>query len=171
MRLTSIRAKRQANERVFEQLENHELDAIVQARMLGEGFDHPYLAVAMVGSIFANLSPFVQFVGRIMRSIEQNAAGASRSIRAWLCFTSARMSRGGGTTSDSSAKPIKATSPSCCPRSKKWNSPVTPLSASRAGAGSQPVEILEERGVRAADMEPIGDPQAAALLGSSPTWA
>jgi superfamily II DNA or RNA helicase len=65
----------QANERVFQQLDNHELDAIVQARMLGEGFDHPYLAVAMVGSIFANLSPFVQFVGRIMRAVEQNAPG------------------------------------------------------------------------------------------------
>ena len=65
----------QANERVFQQLENHELDAIVQARMLGEGFDHPHLAVAMVGSIFASLSPFVQFVGRIMRLIQQDAPG------------------------------------------------------------------------------------------------
>ena len=70
----------QANERVFQQLENHELDAIVQARMLGEGFDHPHLAVAMVGSIFANLSPFVQFVGRIMRAIVQNAPGHRRDI-------------------------------------------------------------------------------------------
>ena len=32
------------------------------------------------------------------------------------------------------------------------------------GGGIEPVEILEERDVRAADMEPIGDPQAAALL-------
>src|SRR5207247_949256 len=32
------------------------------------------------------------------------------------------------------------------------------------GGGLQAVEILEERGVRAADMQPIGDPQAAALL-------
>ena len=62
----------QANESVFARLENHELDVIVQARMLGEGFDHKYLAVAMVGSIFANLSPFVQFVGRVMRSIAQD---------------------------------------------------------------------------------------------------
>ena len=42
---------------------------------LGEGFDHPFLAVAAVFSIFANLSPFVQFVGRIMRVIEQGAPG------------------------------------------------------------------------------------------------
>lgn len=61
-----------ANDRVFQRLENHELDVIVQVRKLGEGFDHPYLSVAAVFSIFANLSPFVQFVGRIMRVIAQN---------------------------------------------------------------------------------------------------
>ena len=64
-----------ANERVMQRLENHELDVIVQVRKLGEGFDHPYLAVAAVFSVFANLSPFVQFVGRIMRVIEQDAPG------------------------------------------------------------------------------------------------
>lgn len=63
------------NERVMQRLDNHELDVIVQVRKLGEGFDHPFLAVAAVFSIFANLSPFVQFVGRIMRVIEQNAPG------------------------------------------------------------------------------------------------
>ena len=64
-----------ANERVLQRLENHELDVIVQVRKLGEGFDHPLLAVAAVFSVFANLSPFIQFVGRIMRVIEQNAPG------------------------------------------------------------------------------------------------
>lgn len=64
-----------ANDRVMQRLDNHELDVIVQVRKLGEGFDHPYLAVAAVFSVFANLSPFVQFVGRIMRVIEQNAPG------------------------------------------------------------------------------------------------
>jgi hypothetical protein len=44
--------------------------------MLGEGFDHPYLSVAAVCSVFANLAPFVQFVGRVMRVIEPNAPGA-----------------------------------------------------------------------------------------------
>ena len=64
-----------ANQRVMQRLENHQLDVIVQVRKLGEGFDHPFLAVAAVFSIFSNLSPFVQFVGRIMRVIEQNAPG------------------------------------------------------------------------------------------------
>ncbi|RAN37414.1 DEAD/DEAH box helicase [Hyphomonas pacifica] len=62
-----------ANDRVLANLDNHELDVIVQVRKLGEGFDHPYLSVAAVFSIFSNLSPFVQFVGRIMRVIKQGA--------------------------------------------------------------------------------------------------
>jgi ribA/ribD-fused uncharacterized protein len=62
-----------ANERVMRRLENHELDVIVQVRKLGEGFNHPYLSVAAVFSIYSNLSPFVQFVGRIMRVIVQEA--------------------------------------------------------------------------------------------------
>jgi len=64
-----------ANQRVMQRLFDHELDVIVQVRKLGEGFDHRYLSVAAVFSIFSNLSPFVQFVGRIMRVIEQNAPG------------------------------------------------------------------------------------------------
>jgi superfamily II DNA or RNA helicase len=58
-----------ANERVHRALDNHDLDVIVQVRKLGEGFDHPYLSVAAVFSIFSNLGPFMQFVGRIMRVI------------------------------------------------------------------------------------------------------
>ncbi len=56
-------------------LKADELDVIVQVRKLGEGFDHPYLAVAAVFSVFSNLSPFVQFVGRIMRVIKHDAPG------------------------------------------------------------------------------------------------
>jgi superfamily II DNA or RNA helicase/DNA-binding transcriptional MerR regulator len=62
-----------ANDAVLRRLDAHELDVVVQVRKLGEGFDHPYLSVAAVFSIFANLSPFVQFVGRIMRVIKQNS--------------------------------------------------------------------------------------------------
>jgi len=62
----------QTNKNILNKLERHELDVIVQVRMLGEGFDHPYLSVAAVCSIFSNLSPFAQFVGRIMRVIDQN---------------------------------------------------------------------------------------------------
>ena len=64
-----IEGRSKANERVHRKLDNHELDVIVQVRKLGEGFDHPYLSVAAVFSIFSNLGPFMQFVGRIMRVI------------------------------------------------------------------------------------------------------
>ncbi|EMO68648.1 type III restriction enzyme, res subunit [Leptospira kirschneri str. 200803703] len=61
------------NRIVHDQLENHELDVIVQVKKLGEGFDHPYLSVAVVFSIFLSLAPFIQFIGRIMRAIVQNS--------------------------------------------------------------------------------------------------
>ena len=61
-----------ANDKVLKKLDNHELDVIVQVRKLGEGFDHPFLSVAAVCAIFASLAPFAQFVGRIMRVIDQN---------------------------------------------------------------------------------------------------
>jgi superfamily II DNA/RNA helicase len=94
----------QSNKQVLDKLERHELDVIVQVRMLGEGFDHPYLPVAAVFSIFASLSPFVQFVGRIMRImrvmrvIETNAPGdpvnagsvvfhaGANTVKAWEDF-------------------------------------------------------------------------------------
>lgn len=62
----------QENARILRQLETNELDVIVQVRKLAEGFDHKYLSVAAVCSVYSNLSPFVQFVGRIMRAIVQN---------------------------------------------------------------------------------------------------
>jgi len=69
----------EANRRVMQRLENDQLDVIVQVRKLGEGFDHQKLAVAAVFSLFGNLSPFVQFVGRIMRVIDQNAPDSPRN--------------------------------------------------------------------------------------------
>ncbi|MFZ1125736.1 MAG: DEAD/DEAH box helicase family protein [Candidatus Baltobacteraceae bacterium] len=55
------------NERVLALLERHEIDVVVQVRMLGEGFDHPYLSVAAVCNVYGSLAPFLQFVGRVMR--------------------------------------------------------------------------------------------------------
>lgn len=64
-----------ANRAVMKKLANHEIDVIVQVRKLGEGFDHKFLAVAAVFTVFGNLSPFIQFVGRAMRVIKQKAPG------------------------------------------------------------------------------------------------
>ncbi len=44
----------QLNKRILQQLDRHELDVIVQVRKLAEGFDHRYLSVAAVCSVFSN---------------------------------------------------------------------------------------------------------------------
>lgn len=55
--------------------DTQELDVIVQVQMLGEGFDHPSLSVAAIFRPYRSLSPYIQFVGRIMRVNVQDAAG------------------------------------------------------------------------------------------------
>lgn len=59
------------SEEVLEKLQNHQLDVIVQVRKLGEGFNHKHLSVAAVFGVFTALSPFIQFVGRIMRVVDE----------------------------------------------------------------------------------------------------
>lgn len=56
-------------EDALNELRTGKLDCIVQVRMLGEGFDHPNLSVAAIFQPFRTLSPYVQFVGRIMRVV------------------------------------------------------------------------------------------------------
>lgn len=153
-----------ANDRVFQQLENHELDAIVQARMLGEGFDHKYLAVAMVGSIFANLSPFVQFIGRIMRVVTQNQPGHLTNQGVVVFHVGANVARRWNDFRQFS-EADQGYFADLLPEAEDINFTGATVEREPGGAGGiAPVEILEERGVRAADMEPIGDPDAAALL-------
>lgn len=60
---------------VYEDLEEGRIDCVVQVQMLGEGFDHPPLGVAAIFRPFRSLSPYVQFVGRIMRVMFQDDPG------------------------------------------------------------------------------------------------
>ena len=60
---------------VILRLTSGELDCIVQVQMLGEGFDHPKLSVAAIIRPYRQLAPYIQFVGRILRSIVQNHPG------------------------------------------------------------------------------------------------
>lgn len=62
----------QKKSRIVQELEDGSIDCIVQVQMLGEGFDHPPLAVAAIFRPFRSLSPYVQFVGRIMRVMFQD---------------------------------------------------------------------------------------------------
>jgi len=61
-------------DKVKQNLKSGALDCIVQVLMLGEGFNHPKLSVAAIFRPFRSLSPYVQFVGRVMRVIVQNDA-------------------------------------------------------------------------------------------------
>ena len=54
-------------EHVENQLRSGLLDVVVQVSMLGEGYDLPTLAVAAVFRPYRSLSPYIQFVGRILR--------------------------------------------------------------------------------------------------------
>lgn len=60
-------------EAVLERLTTGQIDCIVQVQVLGEGFDHPRLSVAAVFRPFRSLAPYIQFVGRVMRVVIQNA--------------------------------------------------------------------------------------------------
>lgn len=62
-------------ERVLNELRDGRIGCIVQVQMLGEGFDHSRLSVAAVFRPFRSLSPYIQFVGRIMRVIHQDDPG------------------------------------------------------------------------------------------------
>lgn len=70
----TIHSKMSAQHRrnVMAKLRGGRLDGIVQVQVLGEGFDHPPLSVAAVFRPFRSLSPYIQFVGRIMRAYGQN---------------------------------------------------------------------------------------------------
>ncbi|MGE0308458.1 MAG: DEAD/DEAH box helicase family protein, partial [Acidimicrobiia bacterium] len=57
---------------IFAKLRNSQLDVIVQVAMLGEGFDHPPLSVAAIFRPYRSLSPYIQFVGRVMRTVVPN---------------------------------------------------------------------------------------------------
>jgi len=154
-----------ANQRVFQQLENHEIDVIVQARMLGEGFDHRFLAVAMVGSIFANLSPFVQFVGRIMRVVEQDAPDNPVNRGVVVFHAGANVAQRWNDFRDFSSAD-QAYFADLLPEADNVDfDPNGTSEREPTGVGGlSPVDIVSESGVSAAEMDPIGDPEVASLL-------
>lgn len=59
------------------------VDVVVQVQMLGEGYDLGTLSVAAVFRPYRSLSPYIQFVGRVLRLAEPTAPG-SPGNRAYL---------------------------------------------------------------------------------------
>jgi len=154
-----------ANQAVFQRLDNHEIDVIVQAKMLGEGFDHPYLAVAMVASIYANLGPFVQFVGRVMRAIEQNAPGHPLNQGVVVFHAGANVASRWEDFRNFSGADQEYFS-QLLPEAEEvdFGDLDTADREPGAGGGVLPIDVLEETDVRATDLAPIGDPVALNLL-------
>lgn len=50
-------------------IENNRVDVVLHVAMLGEGYDHPYLSIAVIFRPFKGLLPYAQFIGRVLRSI------------------------------------------------------------------------------------------------------
>lgn len=50
-------------------VENHRVEIVINVAMLGEGYDHKYLAVGAIFRPFRNQLPYEQFIGRILRVI------------------------------------------------------------------------------------------------------
>lgn len=153
----------QANQRVFQQLENNDLDVIVQARMLGEGFDHKHLAVAMVGSIFASLAPFVQFVGRVMRAIEQNSPGHPLNTGVVVFHAGANVAQRWNDFRDFS-NADQTYFADLLPEAENVDFNQNGTAEREPGEGMRPVNVVSEVGVLAAEMDPIDAPEVIALL-------
>ncbi len=61
-------------EKAFLDIDNHRVDVVVNVAMLGEGYDHPYLSVAAIFRPFKADLPYIQFIGRILRFIDDDNA-------------------------------------------------------------------------------------------------
>lgn len=154
----------QANERVFAKLENHEIDVIVQARMLGEGFDHKFLGVAMVGNLYSNLGPFVQFVGRVMRAVAQGAPGDPTNQGVVVFHAGANVA---GRWDDfrTFSEADQAYFAELLPEAEDLDFGNNDIVEREPGNNRpRPVEVVDQRDVRAAEMDPIGDEVTAGLL-------
>ncbi|HBD9413168.1 TPA: DEAD/DEAH box helicase family protein, partial [Legionella pneumophila] len=55
------------NDQTLEKLKQGRLQVIITIGMLGEGFNHPSLGVAAIFRPYKTLSPFIQFIGRVIR--------------------------------------------------------------------------------------------------------
>lgn len=64
----------------YKAIENHRVDVAVNVAMLGEGYDHSYLSIAAIFRPFRHELPYIQFIGRILRFINDEEAVAADNI-------------------------------------------------------------------------------------------
>ncbi len=64
-----------------DRIEQHQIDVVVQSKMLGEGYDHKEFTIAvLVGSKIKSLSKYIQFVGRIMRRLTHGDKNDNKAL-------------------------------------------------------------------------------------------
>ncbi len=73
-----------ARDRIEVALRNGSLDVVVQVNILGEGYDLPTLSVGAVFRPYRSLTPYIQFVGRILRLAAPNAPPYSQANQVYL---------------------------------------------------------------------------------------
>jgi len=66
--------------KAYSDIENHRVDVVIHVSMLGEGYDHSYLSIAAIFRPFRSELPYVQFVGRILRLIDDENAQPADNI-------------------------------------------------------------------------------------------
>lgn len=64
----------------FSDIENNRVDVVINIAMLGEGYDHPFLSVAAIFRPFRSELPYSQFIGRVLRYINDPKATSSDNI-------------------------------------------------------------------------------------------
>ena len=67
-------------ENAYSDIDNNRVDAVINVAMLGEGYDHPYLSIAAIFRPFRSELPYIQFVGRILRFINDEGAQPADNI-------------------------------------------------------------------------------------------
>lgn len=66
--------------KVLNNIKNHRVQVVVNVAMLGEGYDHSYLSIAAIFRPFRNELPYTQFIGRILRIIDDEKATPNDNI-------------------------------------------------------------------------------------------
>lgn len=64
----------------YSDIDNHRVDVVINVSMLGEGYDHAYLSIAAIFRPFRSELPYVQFIGRILRFINDKDAQPADNI-------------------------------------------------------------------------------------------
>ncbi|WP_245804419.1 DEAD/DEAH box helicase [Shouchella oshimensis] len=72
MRTVVIHSKlsKKDKQEALRKVESHQADVVIHVAMLGEGYDHPFLSVAAIFRPYKSLAPYSQFIGRILRKVE-----------------------------------------------------------------------------------------------------